>query len=106
MKTSSKYRRLMRQRKLRRQRSTAFVIVLVLVIAIASVAYANYNSSRTGENIECVTVCPGDTIWSIAMEYKPEGANINEFIYEISANNGVKDGNIICGQKLYIPVES
>ena len=106
MKTSSKYRRIMRQRKLRRQRSVAFMVVLILTIAVASVAFANYSQSKTEKSVEAVVVCPGDTVWSLAKEYKPEGANLNEFVYEISANNGIKDGNIICGQTLYIPVES
>ena len=106
MKTSSKYRRLIRQRKLRRQRSATFMIVLVLVIAVASVALANQNQTKSGTTVESVTVCPGDTVWSIAKEYKPDGVSLNEFVYEISANNGIKDGNIFCGQTLYIPVES
>ena len=106
MKTSSKYRRLIRQRKLRRQRSAAFMIVLILVIAVASVALANHSQSKTGITVETVTVCPGDTVWSIAKAYKPDGVCLSEFVYEISANNGIKDGNIICGQTLYIPVEA
>lgn len=106
MKTSSKYRRLIRQRKLRRQRSAAFMIVLILVIAVASVALASHSKTENGRTVETVTVCPGDTVWSIAREYKPDGMSINEFVYEISANNGIKDGNIVCGQTLYIPVES
>ena len=106
MKTSSKYRRLIRQRKLRRQRSVAFMIVLILVIAVASVALANHSQSKGESDVVSITVCPGDTVWSIAKEYKPDDMNLNEFVYEISANNGIKDGNIICGQTLYIPVES
>ena len=103
MKTSSKYRRLIRQRKLRRQRSAAFMIVLVVVIAIASVAFANQN--HTDREVVSITVCPGDTVWSIAREYKPDDMSLEEFVYEISSNNGIKDGNIVCGQSLYIPVE-
>lgn len=105
MKTSSKYRRLIRQRKLRRQRSIAFLTVLVLVVTVASVAYANYNQSKTESEVVSVTVCPGDTLWSIAKEYKPDDVSISKFVYEISTNNGVKDGNIYCGQTLYVPVE-
>lgn len=106
MKTSSKYRRLIRQRKLRRQRNVAFMIVLVFVITIASVAFANHNRSQIESETVSITVCPGDTVWSIAKEYKPQDISLEEFVYNISANNGIKDGNIVCGQTLYIPLES
>ncbi len=106
MKTSSKYRRLIRQRKLRRQRNVAFMIVLVFVITIASVAFANHNRSQIESEAVSITVCPGDTVWSIAKEYKPQDISLEEFVYNISANNGIKDGNIVCGQTLYIPLES
>ena len=106
MKTSSKYRRLIRQRKLRRQRSAAFMIVLVLVIMMAHVAFSNYSESNAKNEVIAVFVQSGDTIWSIAKEYKPDDKSLNEFVYEISANNGIKDGNIYAGQTLYVPVES
>ena len=105
MKTSSKYKKLVRQRKLRRQRSVALAIFLIMVVMIAHVAFSK--QSTAGENsVLKVVVCEGDTVWSIAEEYAPEGADFNEYLHTISANNGIKDGNIYCGQVLYIPVEA
>ncbi len=103
MRTSSKYRRLIRQRKLRKQRSVAF-LVFMMVIVIATVAFSS--NSNDENSVVPVVVQRGDTIWSIAKEYKPDGVDINRFVYEISANNGIKDGNIYCGQTIYVPVES
>ena len=103
MKTSSKYRKFIRQRTLKRQRRVAFMIVLIGILMIGSVAFSNYSKDGANNEVTVVTVHSGDTLWSIAKEYKPDNMSINEFVYEISASNGVKDGNIYCGQTLYIP---
>ena len=105
MKTSSKYRRLMRQRKLRRQRRAAAIILMVVMVFVANVAFSATTQSNDKYDMIEVVVEPGDTVWSIAKANMPAGGNLNEYVYEISANNGVKDGNIYVGQVLYIPVE-
>ncbi len=105
MKTSSKYRRLMRQRKLRKQRTAAFLVFVALLVLVANVALSN-QSTDDEHDVVAVTVQSGDTIWSIAKEYIPEGTDFNEYIHSISANNGVKDGNIYAGQVIYVPVEA
>lgn len=104
MVTSSKLRRLQRARKLRRQRSTALMILVITVIMAAHAAFSKQDASVDGYNVVSVVVEPGDTLWSIAKEYKPKGTDIREFVYEISANNGIKDCNIICGQTIFVPV--
>lgn len=105
MKTSSKYRRLMRQRKLRRQRRTAALLLMIIMVFVANVAFSATSQSSEKYDVIEVVVEPGDTVWSIAKANMPEGGNLNEYVYEISANNGVKDGNIYAGQVLYVPVE-
>ena len=105
MKTSSKYRRLIRQKKLRKQRTTAFLVFMALLILVANVALSN-QSAEDAQDVVAVRVLSGDTIWSIAKEYKPEGVDFNEYIHSISANNGIKDGNIYAGQVIYVPVEA
>ena len=104
MKTSSKYRRLMRQRKLRRQRSIAVMVMVALIVMIANVAFSKNASKDDKHNVIAVVVSNGDTVWSIAERYLPEGGNLCEFVYDISADNGIKDGDIYAGQTLYIPV--
>lgn len=104
MKTSSKLRRLRRIRKLRRQRSVAFFVAVALILTMAHVAFSKNSVSDESHMVISVVVEKGDTLWSIAKEYMPKGANICEYVYEISANNGIKDGNIYCGQTIFVPV--
>ena len=104
MKTSSKLRRLQRARKLRRQRRTFFLVVMLIVMMIAHSAFSKTDASGDGVRIESVRVEAGDSLWSIASEYKPEGKDLREFVYEIASDNGVTDCNIYCGQILYIPI--
>lgn len=103
MKTSSKLRRLRRQRKLRRQRSAALMVLIILMMFVmAHAAFSKQETSRTC--ITSVTVQSGDTLWSIAREYKPGDKDLREFVYEIAADNGVRDCEIVVGQTLFIPV--
>ena len=106
MKTSSKYRRLLRQRKLRRQRSRALLVVLVLVISVMAghAAFSKQDISADGYNVISVTVEPGDTLWSIAKYYKPTGEDLTKFVYDIAANNGLDNGTIYTGQTIFVPV--
>lgn len=104
MKTSSKLRRLQRIRKLRRQRRTFFTVVMVIVLMIAHSAFSKSDLSDDRYSVESVRVMSGDTLWSIAAEYKPEGKDLREFVYEIADNNGISDCNIYCGQVITVPV--
>ena len=104
MKTSSKIRRLQRIRKLRRQRRTFFTIVMVIVLMVAHSAFSKSNLSDDKYTVESVRVVAGDTLWSIAAEYKPKGKDLREFVYEIADNNGISDCNIYCGQIINVPV--
>ena len=105
MKTSSKLRRLRRIRKLRRQRSIAFFVIVILVVTMAHAAFSKSLSDKSYCAMS-VVVQKGDTLWSIAKENMPKGANLCEYVYEISANNGIKDGNIYCGQTIFVPVRN
>lgn len=104
MKTSSRLRRLQRIRKLRRQRRTFFVVVMLIIMMMAHSAFSKTDMATDGCRIESVRVTSGDTLWSIAEEYKPEGKDLREFVYEIANDNGLSDCGIYCGQILYIPV--
>ena len=71
---------------------------------MAHSAFSQNRNSDGTSNVTEIRVLPGETLWEIALEFKPENSDVREFMYEIAAINGVKDGNIVSGQKLIIPV--
>lgn len=106
MKTSSKLRRLQRMRKLRRQRRIFFMVLTLVLTLMASSVFSNPGSESDKYTVVSVTVQPGDTLWSIGREYKPEGKDLREYVYEIADNNGIDDCNLYAGQTIYVPVVS
>ena len=104
MKTSYKLRKLQRARKLRRQRSAFLWVMVVVFVMMAHGAFSKPDNITGEYDVISVTVMPGDTLWSIAGEYKPQGADLREFVYELAANNGVTDCNIIPGQTIFVPI--
>ncbi len=105
MEKNRRYRKLVRQRKVRRQRRIALIALMVFVIMIGNVAFSKNSTVNDGRDVIAVVVQHGDTVWSIANKYKSEGTNLSKYIHEIAANNGIMDGNICAGQTIYVPVE-
>ena len=58
---------------------------------------------ETYETNLCHAVNYGDTLWSIAAEYKDENESTGDFIYEIKKINEMKTSEIYVGQLLIIP---
>ncbi len=104
MRTSYKLKKLQRARKLRRQRSAFFMVLIVLLVMIAHSAFSKQENINEEYEVVSVTVQAGDTLWSIASEYKPAGTDLREFVYDIAANNGIKDCQVFSGQTLFIPI--
>ncbi len=104
MRTSYKLRKLQRARKLRRQRSAFFMVLIVLFVMMAHSAFSKQENANETYEVISVTVEPGDTLWSIASEYKPQGTDLRTFVYDIAANNGIENCEIFSGQTLFIPI--
>ena len=104
MRASYKLKKLQRARKLRRQRSAFFLVLTILFVMMAHSAFSKQEVKGDEYEVMSVTVQPGDTLWTIASEYKPEGTDLREFVYDIAANNGIKDCQVFSGQTLFIPV--
>ena len=104
MYTSNKLRRLRRMRKLRRQRSLALLIVIIITVLATTVAFANGGAGKDGIDVVSVKITSGDTLWQIALDYKPQDCDVREFVNRISEYNGIVNANIVCGQTIYIPL--
>ncbi len=64
--------------------------------------------SRTSADFEAdpiqITVRRGDSLWSIAEEYCPEGKDLRNFVYEIKKENSLSGSSLSIGQKILVPV--
>ena len=52
---------------------------------------------------QVVTVAPGDSLWSIARRYGPQGASTMDTVATISTLNGEITGQLEPGQRLVVP---
>ena len=104
MYTSSKLRRLRRIQRLKRQRHIALLFMLVFgIMVINAICFGLGMNKTVAQDGTSVIVRQGDTLWSIAKEYKPQGKDMREFIYEISEVNNIEDASISCGQTIVVP---
>lgn len=53
---------------------------------------------------EVIPIVKGDTIWSIASEYKIKDRNIKDYVSEIMEFNNMHSPYIKAGQQIIIPV--
>ena len=82
------------------QTIAGLITMAILIFSILSTCKANAPLTR----IE-YTVRSGDTLWNIAQEYAPKGADIREYIYNLKKTNGLKNSEICPGMVLEIITE-
>lgn len=92
------------RRREERLRLGALVLVTVLIVAAGlSTGYAKaYDPARTIP----VRVEAGDSLWSIAATYGPQGASTTEVIETITEINGLDHSSLMVGQILEVPTDS
>lgn len=83
------------------QTIAGLITLAILIFSILSTCKADTPLSR----IE-YTVQAGDTLWDIAEEYAPKGADKREYIYNIKKHNGLKNSEIRPGMVLEITTEA
>lgn len=76
---------------------TSITILMIILIALLNkcVAYKNIKT-------ENYMVSAGDTLWSIACEYKNPGQDVRSYLYELRKLNELNDCIIYPGQVLKI----
>lgn len=77
-----------------------FAIFLVISAIVVTGNYLS-GSSPPPEKTIVYTVQPGDTLWSIAVEFCDDDTNIMEEIHQIKVQNKIQ-GHLKIGQKLII----
>lgn len=78
-----------------------FVISITILIALIITLFSNCSAGKKVET-EDLVVSAGDTLWSIACEYKKSGQDVREYIYELRQLNNLNDCVIYPGQVLKI----
>jgi nucleoid-associated protein YgaU len=88
-----------------RARKRLYILGFILVFILVSISIALLSSrsraSGRGEDL-AITVYPGDTLWTIAAQYRGR-TEIRRFIEEIRRLNNITDAHIHPGQVLTIP---
>ena len=81
-------------------RSVTIIVFLLITLFSTSIAKTNIEE----ETISYI-VCKGDTLWTIAKEYKADDKDIRQYIYEIKKIYNMTNSNIYEGQILRIVKE-
>lgn len=83
---------------------TFICMCLALITAFCFMLFTKHASvAFAQQNMATVYVQPGDTLWSIAKEYKAEKADIRDVIDDIMEYNHLQSAVIYTGDKLIIP---
>jgi nucleoid-associated protein YgaU len=96
----------MKMIRARRKRLTLMPLIalstLSLMVTLPALS-ATRLYAASPEQLSSVTVRAGDSLWTIASSYTPNGGNVQETLDRIVASNHLSDATIQPGQRLQIP---
>ncbi len=78
------------------------ILGLAVSLALAFTTPSEARGKSTSQTIE-VTVGLGDTVWDLAVEYGPRGADPRSVVYDIAEINDLNGYVIRPGDKIAIP---
>ncbi|SDW61785.1 LysM peptidoglycan-binding domain-containing protein [Paenibacillus sp. PDC88] len=83
------------------------IIRLILIASILLLSLTGFMTvfADAGQEVayEKIVVEPGDTLWAIGTEHKPEGMDIRDYVNQIQHINGLSSSHIQTGQLLKLP---
>ena len=86
----------------------AITIITTIIIIIFTIGYIIGKNKATNEiwennrHTETIVVKSGDTLWSIAEEYKPNNVDVREYIHDIKKLNKMSDSAIHGGDTILV----
>ncbi len=87
-------------------RARAFIIISIsVVVMLLLLASAGNATNETTATVE-YRVQLGDTLWEIAMDHGPNGADPRRIVDAIERLNGIDAGSLQAGQVIEIPASS
>lgn len=78
-----------------------FISVITILTIVVITLFSKCSATKKVETEE-ITVSTGDTLWSIACEYKKTGQDVREYLYTLRELNNLNDCIIYPGQVLKI----
>lgn len=79
------------------------VILSVTCTGVVQAFAASVDSSEAEAPAEYVVVMPGDTLWEIAVENKPQGQDTRVYVQKLIRVNGLTTSSIQAGDTLMLP---
>lgn len=81
----------------------SFMLVLLVIGIKTSTTLSQKSEWENSRQVITVVVCHGDTLYNLALEYKPSWMDTREYVYQVEQLNDMTNGNIYAGQtiKLY-----
>ena len=84
----------------------SFILTVTLIFTIILTnslkTSANENRSSSERLYSSIMINDGDTLWSIAEEYKPADVSVKDYIKSLKSINGIASDNIQSGNHLII----
>lgn len=111
MTTYSYKDRTLRHRQMnRRYRQLVFILCAIIIILFVLLMTGQTATARADEltvtTYRSVTIKYGDTLWSLAEEYKLPSMDIKDYISEVKRINHLDTSCLISGQSVILPVYS
>lgn len=78
-----------------------FISVVTILTIVVITLFSKCSATKKVETEE-ITVSAGDTLWSIACEYKKSGQDVREYLYNVRELNELNDCIIYPGQVIKI----
>lgn len=88
--------------KNRRAMVRMLIILSVVIFSLTGFMNVVTNASKV-VSYEKFVVSSGDSLWSIAVDHKPDGMDTREYIGQIKKLNSLQTSNIQAGQVLSLP---
>lgn len=79
-----------------------FILAVTILTVLIITLFSHCSAMPKNNEIESIVVSTGDTLWSIASEYKKPGQDVREYIYELRKLNNLENCTIYPGQEIQI----
>ena len=111
MTTQERRERNLRKRRIQAAKRNMFILLATMfVITLGSIVFGStFSSAKNDEEVETyytsIEIEKGESLWSIAKEYKPEDSSTQDYIYELMDLNNLTSDRIHEGQHLVVSYE-